>query len=62
MQFLADVRLECEECNGQRFKQEVLDVRYREKNIFDILNLSVEEALEFFAEEKDVSTKTAASL
>jgi excinuclease ABC subunit A len=57
MQFLADVRLECEECNGQRFKQEVLDVRYREKNIFDILNLSVEEALEFFAEEKDVIQK-----
>lgn len=57
MQFLADVRLECEECNGQRFKQEVLDVRYNDKNINDILNLSIEEALDFFAEEQDVITK-----
>ena len=57
MQFLADVRLECEECGGKRFKQEVLDVKYKDKNIYDILELSVEEALEFFADEKDVVSK-----
>jgi excinuclease ABC subunit A len=57
MQFLADVRLECEDCKGQRFKQEVLDVKYKGKNIFEILDLSVEEALEFFAEAKDVVNK-----
>ena len=57
MQFLADVRLECETCKGQRFKQEVLDVQYNEKNIFDILSMSVEEALEFFSEEPDIYKK-----
>lgn len=57
MQFLADVRLECEDCKGRRFNQEVLDVRYNDKNIFDILNLSVDEAIEFFSEVKEVVTK-----
>ncbi|MEM6965333.1 MAG: excinuclease ABC subunit UvrA [Bacteroidota bacterium] len=57
MQFLADVRLECEECKGKRFKAEVLDVRYQEKNIHEILDLSIEEALEFFADAKDVIRK-----
>ncbi|MCO6479206.1 MAG: excinuclease ABC subunit UvrA, partial [Phaeodactylibacter sp.] len=57
MQFLADVRLECEECGGKRFKQEVLDVQYKGKNIHDILELSVEEALAFFSDEKDVVGK-----
>jgi excinuclease ABC subunit A len=57
MQFLADVRLECETCKGQRFKQEVLDVQYNGKNIHDILQLSVEEALEFFQEQSDVIQK-----
>ncbi|WP_421949510.1 excinuclease ABC subunit UvrA [Phaeodactylibacter xiamenensis] len=57
MQFLADVRLECEACGGKRFKQEVLDVQYKGKSIYDILELSVEEALEFFEEEKDVVSK-----
>ena len=56
MQFLADVHLVCEECNGKRFKEEVLDVTYREKNIFDVLEMSVDEALEFFAKEKDIYT------
>ncbi|MDY6444027.1 MAG: excinuclease ABC subunit UvrA, partial [Bacteroidales bacterium] len=49
MQFMADVEMVCEECGGKRFKPEVLDVRYREKNIDDILNMSVDEAVEFFA-------------
>ncbi len=57
MQFLADVRLECEDCKGQRFKQEILDVRYQGKNIFEILDLSIEETLEFFVDAKDVVNK-----
>ena len=57
MQFLADVRLECEDCRGRRFKQEVLDVNYNGKNIFEILDLSIDEALDFFAEAKDVIKK-----
>ncbi len=57
MQFLADVHLECEECRGRRFKDEVLDVRYKDKNIFEILDLSVEEAIEFFSDAKDVVNK-----
>ncbi|MAW88207.1 MAG: excinuclease ABC subunit A [Phyllobacteriaceae bacterium] len=57
MQFLADVRLECEDCKGKRFKSEILDVRYNEKNIYEILELTVEEALEFFAERKDIVKK-----
>ena len=50
MQFLADVVIKCESCNGQRFKREVLQVRYRDKNINDILDMSVEEAINFFKE------------
>ena len=48
MQFLADVHLVCDVCNGKRFKEEVLDVRYNEKNIHDILEMSVDEAMTFF--------------
>ena len=57
MQFLADIRLECEECKGQRFKPEVLDVLYKGLNIHQILNLSIDEALEFFAEAREVVNK-----
>lgn len=57
MQFLADVHLTCEVCGGKRFKEEVLEVRYREKNIYDILELSVDQAIEFFADEKDIIQK-----
>jgi excinuclease ABC subunit A len=57
MQFLADVRLICEECNGRRFKQEVLDVEYKGKNIFDILDLSIDEAMEFFADSTEIIKK-----
>jgi excinuclease ABC subunit A len=49
MQFLADVELVCEECHGTRFKSSVLDVRYREKNIHEVLQLTVREALAFFS-------------
>ena len=57
MQFLADVRLVCEECNGKRFKQEVLDVTFNDKNIFQVLDLSIEEGLEFFKNQKDIIKK-----
>ena len=49
MQFMADVTMVCEECGGKRFKPEVLEVRYRGKNIDDILKMSVDEAIDFFS-------------
>jgi excinuclease ABC subunit A len=49
MQFLADVELTCEDCKGKRFKNSVLEVRYKSKNIADVLDLTVHEAIEFFA-------------
>src|SRR5271157_687580 len=49
MQFLADVELICEECNGTRYKPEILEVRYHGKNIHEVLNLTVKEALHFFS-------------
>jgi excinuclease ABC subunit A len=49
MQFLADVHLECDVCNGKRFKEEVLEVTYKEKSIHDVLEMSVDEAIAFFA-------------
>ena len=57
MQFLADVTLVCEECQGQRFKKEVLDVTYQDKNIFDVLNMTIEESLEFFKNKKSVLSR-----
>lgn len=57
MQFLADVRLICEDCNGKRFKQETLDVQYHEKSIFDVLDMTVDEALAFFTNHKEVAAK-----
>ena len=53
MQFMADVRMVCESCGGKRFKPEILEVRYKGKNIDDILNMSVEEAIDFFGSQKD---------
>ncbi len=49
MQFLADIELPCEECNGTRYKNSVLDIKYRGKNIHDVLNMTVKEALSYFA-------------
>jgi len=57
MQFLADVTLVCEECQGQRFKKEVLEVTYQDKNIFDVLNMTIEESLEFFKNKKSVLSR-----
>lgn len=51
MQFLADVHLVCESCGGKRFKEEVLEVTYKGKSIHDVLEMSVDEAIEFFADE-----------
>ena len=55
MQFLADVHLTCESCGGKKFKEEVLEVKYRDKSIFDILDLSVDEAISFFYDEKNLA-------
>jgi excinuclease ABC subunit A len=55
MQFLADVHLTCESCGGKRFKEEVLEVKYRDKSIYDVLELGVDEAIEFFWEEKSLA-------
>ncbi|ULQ52690.1 excinuclease ABC subunit UvrA [Flavihumibacter fluvii] len=60
MQFLADVHLTCEVCGGKRFKEEVLEVTFKEKNIYDVLDMSVDEALDFFSGEKDVVNKIKA--
>lgn len=48
MQFMADLVLECDSCHGQRFKRDILDVRFHEKNINDVLNMTISEAIEFF--------------
>ena len=52
MQFMADLVLECEACHGHRFKKDILDVAFKGKNIDDILNLTISEAIEFFSGEK----------
>jgi excinuclease ABC subunit A len=57
MQFLADVHLTCDVCNGKRFKEEVLEVTYLQKNIYDVLEMSVDEAIDFFAKEPSVAKK-----
>ncbi len=54
MQFLADVHLTCESCGGKRFKEEVLEVVYKSKSVFDVLEMSVDEAIDFFADEKPI--------
>lgn len=59
MQFLADVHLKCEECNGKKFKEEILEVQYKGKNIYEVLELSVDEAMVFFAENKDIASRLA---
>ena len=53
MQFMADLELECEACHGQRFKHDILDVRVEGKNINDVLNMTVSEAIEFFKQQKE---------
>lgn len=55
MQFLADVHLTCEVCGGKKFKEEVLEVQYKGKSIFDVLEMSVDESIAFFAAEKNLA-------
>ena len=57
MQFLADVELVCEECKGTRFKPQVLDVRYRGKNINDVLSMTVREAMNFFRDTAKIANR-----
>ena len=57
MQFMADVELVCDSCHGQRFKQVVLDVRYHDKNINDVLNMTVNEAIEFFSNDTNATCR-----
>lgn len=53
MQFMADIELECEECKGTRFKPEILEVKFDEKNISDILKMTVDDAITFFGDNKE---------
>ena len=63
MQFMADVTMVCESCGGKRFKPEILEVRYKDRNIDDILNMSVEEAIAFFsAQPEDIAKSIAGQL
>ncbi len=63
MQFMADVELTCEACKGMRFKKETLEVKYREKSIYDVLEMTIEEAIEFFGSDKNrLSKKIAGKL
>lgn len=57
MQFMADIYLPCETCGGRRFKQQVLDVTYHDKNVADILDLTIEEAVDFFSKEPKILHK-----
>lgn len=57
MQFMADLHLTCDECKGKRFKEEILEVAYKDKHIADILDLSIEESLTFFEDQKAIVSK-----
>ena len=61
MQFMADVTMVCESCGGKRFKPEILEVKYKDKNVDDILNMSVEEAIAFFGAQKEEAAQTIAA-
>ena len=57
MQFMADITLECEACHGKRFKHDILDVRYHGKNISDVLDMTISEAIQFFSENKTIVSR-----
>ena len=61
MQFMADVTMLCEACGGKRFKPEILEVRYKGRNIDDVLNMSVDEAIDFFSSQPEPAARTIAS-
>ncbi len=60
MQFMADLTLECEACHGRRFKSDLLEVQYRGKNIYDVLEMTVNQAIEFFSEDDDAVARRIA--
>jgi len=60
MQFMADVELTCETCKGMRFKRDILDVQFHGRNIYDVLEMTIDEAIAFFAECKDKSCRKIA--
>lgn len=62
MQFMADVHLVCESCQGKRFKDEILEVQYRGKNVYDILQMTVNQAIEFFGSKESTEHKIAKKL
>ena len=63
MQFMADLVLQCDACHGMRFRQDILEVKYRDKNIYDILDMTINQAIEFFSEGKgSVERKIVARL
>ena len=62
MQFMADIHLVCESCKGKRFRDEILEITFEEKNIYDILDLTVDEAIDFFGSNKSTSAKKIAKL
>lgn len=57
MQFMADIYLKCESCGGARFKQEVLEVQYKDKSIFQVLDMTIDESLEFFADKPKIAER-----
>ena len=57
MQFLADIELPCEVCHGKRYKHDILSVKYRGKNIYDVLEMSVSDAIEFFVDEQSIISR-----
>ncbi len=57
MQFMADIVIPCEACHGQRYKKEVLEITFRDKNINDVLNMTVNQAIEFFSESNETTAK-----
>ncbi len=57
MQFMADINVVCESCGGKRFKPDILEVRYRDKNIDDVLSMTVDQAIEFFSQTDDAQAR-----
>lgn len=57
MQFMADITIPCEECHGRRYQKEILDIEYRGKNIYDVLEMTIDQAIDFFSEEAGMQEK-----
>jgi excinuclease ABC subunit A len=57
MQFMADIYLTCESCHGQKFKQDILDVKFQEKSIADVLDMTIADSIEFFKDQPKVAEK-----